>query len=540
MSDLQLALRKLIAEEYQKATANAGQALLGFVNSLNDDGTANVLTTFGTQIIATPLYPTVKGQKVIVISTGGLFRCAPTSPNAPPAAVLIPPFFTGGAILAAFPQSGSLATGPFSIRFQAVGSNKIFTWPILPQAATPAWSSFSAGSFSPGGRFFGYAGQMQWNTNTQGPVNLTDQTKLAVVSLGAQFSSSGPIVGFPNGFFLAAKEVLEVFIPGFQIIASTFPVQGTAQAYNFNINSIYVSADGTQVFWTEFMQIVNAGTGVTANASNAINFCTLKNGVRTVLASFTPFLEITSGSPPVVSLQGTDLGGGFGPTQSGSFILDPTIPTLIALKMFGFPPASLATNGHSILDVFTLASSTGINLPPVLLELDFGDNIGPGRTSASQNLAPSTFSTHFSSVLDTTLVNASTPPFNPVVLIVRNVMTGALIQYQVIGPDNNPFGGSPGFTNLLFTNSNTLRAFLTLSDFNFNSGTRFILRKVTTDEGAKTIKIITTAAGLYIITPNAPASDALQNYSSTNFRMVNYGSDFQISSNLTAPTLGVR
>lgn len=536
MSDLQTALRKLIGEEYQRALLSAGSSVLGFVNTLNDDGTLNVLTTLGTQVVATPLHPCVKGQKVIVISSGGTFKCAPTSPNAPPADIIIPPFFTGGAILAAFHEGVTIGV-PDSIRFQEVGSNKIFRWLIQTGIADGRWTSLSTGAFSPNGAYFAYAGAMQWNTSTQGPVPFGTKTKLAVVKLGAQFSSAGPIPSFPEGFFLNASEPLQVFIPGFDIIASIFTAQGDNQAYNFSIPSIYVSSDGKKLYWTELLSLANSGTGITNPNQILINLCTLVSGVRTVVSSFISLTSTSLGSPPTLAFQGTSLCGGFGSVQRGAFIIDPFSPILIGLKVAGFPPPpSIVNGGHAILDVFSLNGNIGEVLPPVILELDFGDAIGPIRTDSSQNLALPLFYPHSSSVLDTTTVtNAPTPP-NPVVLIVKNQQTGALQQYNVIGTNGLPFGGSPGFTQLVFSDNSALRAFLTLSDFNFNNGTRFVLRKIKSEKNASTVTI---QPDLVVITPNPPPTDAIQNYNKFNFRTVSYGTGF-IVSNLSTPFLGVR
>lgn len=138
MSDARSAIKKLIAEEYQKFKTASGTNTLGIVNDTNADGTVNVLDSTGAVTAATPLYPCVKGQKVILMAAGGTFKCAPITPNAPNVPIIIPPFFSGGLTrFAVGHQFGDIpGQNEMAVDFQDKGSNQIFrlTFPDLPIA----------------------------------------------------------------------------------------------------------------------------------------------------------------------------------------------------------------------------------------------------------------------------------------------------------------------------------------------------------------------------------------------------------------------
>lgn len=199
MSDARSAIKKLIAEEYQKFQTASGTNTLGIVNDTNDDGTVNILDSTGAIKAATPLYPCVKGQKVILMAAGGSFKCAPINPNAPDVPIIIPPFFSGGLTrFAVGHQFGDIpGVNEMAVDFQDKGSNQIFrlTFPDLPIADN--WN---------------FVGSVLVDTNITGHID-------DIIQPFHQFSSFFPFAFSEDGV---------VFAVAFNQLATSLPFDSTA------------------------------------------------------------------------------------------------------------------------------------------------------------------------------------------------------------------------------------------------------------------------------------------------------------------------
>jgi len=103
---------------------------MGSCTQVNDDGTINVQDQNGNVWTATPKYPVVLGQNVVLANAGGgVLSAIPLGPRTPPEQIIHPPYFTGGGKHMFFglvgTAPGSYVDSQLDIFLQISGSNRI-------------------------------------------------------------------------------------------------------------------------------------------------------------------------------------------------------------------------------------------------------------------------------------------------------------------------------------------------------------------------------------------------------------------------------
>jgi hypothetical protein len=293
---------KQIAREVIQSSGSGNKYRLATVSALNDDGTCSVMVD-GSALQASPLYPVTKGQQVaVILASDGSVSAVPLRPAADQVPFVHPPFFTGGGLRVAWEEQNT-TTNPvtFAIRYQDLGTNKIFRWPVLLTGATVAQPQVI--SFSPDGTKSIYGGSLSWDTSVQGALPPGRTIKLAVVPLGKLLSGTTPIPSFPNGFFLNSTETDVTLIAGLDIAVASLPAPvDTFQHYIYEIVDVFVSNDASQIFWIEYMFLRDFTPSVDIREYTLMTLCTLISGNRTVIGSVIPDHIIGSAS-------GSGLGG---------------------------------------------------------------------------------------------------------------------------------------------------------------------------------------------------------------------------------------
>lgn len=499
-----------IASKYRLAT----------VSSLNNDGSATVILDGNAQTVH-PLYPVVKGQSVaLVFSTDGTISAIPTRAYPETVQTIHPPFFTGGGPFnfAWLEQNTSTSPASYAIRFQKMGSNIIYRWVVVPGLANPSFVVPNVMAFSPNNKFFAYGSEMNWDTSTQGALPPGLLTKIAVVEIGHKFSEGALIQNFPQGFLLNATEPTIIYVAGLDLVETAFPPQFANQALRYQVTSIYVSDTG-QLYWTELLRIIDTGTNT--HRAILINFCTVANGIRTVLGSLQSFDQFGG------TLQGSGLGGAFD-TQTnefcsvleGSVVIDTTRSYVEACKPLAYPTINPDTMSHSVENFFRLNSSFGLGTPIILLSYDDGD-------SGDINIASQGFDNGSSGrALNQNSFNASSVFFGQTVtrnffLVVESIQSGLFLRYKVFGSGANPPNNSnfnPG--SIIFGEKSIQQALIIQDPANANA---MSLYKVVVDTPNLTITaqltpIAPATTAQLVVTPN-PVDSGLTKY---NLRTANY------------------
>jgi len=120
-------IKRVVREQFLSSAAPS-QYRISTANLINPDGTVNVLVD-GKSYIATPLYPIVQGQEVVVIfGDRGAVSAVPTRPNTPDVEIIHPPFFSGGFI--------RFATG---LNLQQAGDNTTYVIDVSDLLPGGSW-----------------------------------------------------------------------------------------------------------------------------------------------------------------------------------------------------------------------------------------------------------------------------------------------------------------------------------------------------------------------------------------------------------------
>ncbi|SRR6266576_610852 len=441
------------------------------VVTLNSDGTCLTFLD-GVGITATPLYPVVSGQEVMLIfGDAGKVSAVPTRPNTPQVDVIHPPFFSGGPIkfrYAAFEFGGSSN----SVRIQDSNSNKVYRL-ILPDTALPGLIILLSLTLSPNGQYLAYT------ESSNGGSGNTVNFAYRIYKLGATLQSSGAIPGVTNGFFLNASLVSEFLVQGYALASALY--SGDEATYNsFPTRPALYLTNDPFLYAVENLAEFSfgnkpAGTTIEIQQQNFISFA---SGSRVVLGT------------TIVSKKTSTGGSGYSDSGTG-------INSLSIL-------APMAVSAFNTFDVFSI--------PARQAGYGFG-SFGPLTYSAASpfQIEPSSSDSFI------------TPPSFPIVgkksiytyednnlTFVRffsvNPSDGSFTKYSFIGDPtvSFPLGGSTIQSSLFGDGTSNGSLLFICTSF---SPYQISVYSVTIDNVAKTVSI----GNLITVTPDPPDSGYTQN-----------------------------
>lgn len=198
-------LKQIVRSELTKSgLLVSSKYRISTVLSVNSDGTC-LASIDGATITATPLYPVVQGQEVMLaIGNRGKFSAIPTKPNAPVIETVHPPFFSGGALMRfCYDETGGFNgnSDPATFRFQDQNNASVYRL-IASDLIGLGGIINQTYSFSPSGTNFCFS-----------CIDTNGDAIIRAYSLGKKLVAAGTIDSINKIFTLSTKIIANTFIP---------------------------------------------------------------------------------------------------------------------------------------------------------------------------------------------------------------------------------------------------------------------------------------------------------------------------------------